>query len=383
MKIGIDARWIFRELSGIGAYTRELLRHLIQLDRDNDYVIFFQDPVVEKRTTEEIGLAQAPNFTACRVPYGVFSIAGQWQFARVLKERKLDLYHSTNYMIPLPAFPRRRPGAIRCVTSIHDLIPLMHPEYAPRSKKSRLFFVYRLLMREIALRTDFIITGSRSARDDLVRCFKLTPDRAKRIRIVYDGVSARFGAAPAPPPRTEVERTVLYVGRRDPYKNLTGLIEAFARLREDCRFPVKLRVVGPLDPRYPEAPLRAAELGLRDAIVWDGYLTDEQLVEAYRQADLFVLPSRYEGFGLPAIEAMASGVPVICSNKGALPEVVGNAAIMVQPDDTVGLAECMRRVLTHPRLAKDMIAKGLQQAARFSWTETARLTLEVYRDAMK
>jgi len=171
------------------------------------------------------------------------------------------------------------------------------------------------------------------------------------------------------------------VGRADPYKNLVGLIEAFAALRKQYQLPVELRIVGPKDRRYPEASQRAASLGVADMVKWLGYLPDDSLVSEYQNADVFVQPSWYEGFGLPVLEAFACGTPVICSNKGSLPEVAGGAALIVQPQDMIGLTEALRRVLTNSRLAQDMSARGLRRAQKFTWEATAQMTLEAYQKA--
>jgi glycosyltransferase involved in cell wall biosynthesis len=398
VKIGIDARWIFKELSGIGSYTRELIRHLARLEHAHEFAIYFSDPALRDRTVAETDLLRAPNFSACLLPFGLFSIRNQLRLPGLLAEAALDVFHSPNYMIPLRAFPRGKAGRIRCVTTIHDLIPLMFPDYAPRAWKRRFFLLYRRLMREVAARSDLVLTDSRSARDDVVRHLRLPPERVLAIPLgvlpAFQPASMSFGAQRSTldascvsgvtgwtPGDAGAAQTILWVGRADPYKNLAGLIEAFAELRKQYQSPVELRIVGPKDRRYPEASRRAEKLGVTDAITWLGYLPDDRLVREYQNADVFVQPSWYEGFGLPVLEAFACGTPVVCSNKGSLPEVSGGAALIVQPQDTIGLTEAMRRVLTDARLARDMRARGLRRAHKFTWETTARMTLEAYRKA--
>ena len=160
MRIGLDARWIFPEISGIGSYTRELLSQFVRLDHDHEFVLFFQDAEVMARMAEETGFAGRSNFTTQLLPYGLFSPRGQLLMPRLLRTLRLDLFHSPNYMIPLGAFPAGRAGPVKCVITLHDLIPLLFPQYAPRARKRRLFFVYRRLMREVVRRTDLIITVS-------------------------------------------------------------------------------------------------------------------------------------------------------------------------------------------------------------------------------
>jgi len=386
MKIGIDARWIFKELSGIGSYTRELIRHLARLDREHTFVIYFSDPELRDRTVAETDLLSAPNFSTCLLPFNLFSIRNQLRLPGLLAETALDVFHSPNYMIPLRAFPRGRPGRTRCVTTIHDLIPLMFPDYAPRAWKRRFFLLYRWLMHEVAVRSDLVLTDSRSSRDDVIRYLRLPPGRVLAIPLgvvpeFQPPVRADTGATGWTPGDARAEQTILWVGRADPYKNLAGLIEAFAALRKQYQLPVNLRIVGPKDRRYPEASRRAAGLGVADAVTWLGYLPDDRLLSEYQNADVFVQPSWYEGFGLPVLEAFACGTPVICSNKGSLPEVAGGAALIVQPQDIIGLTEAMRRVLTDFHLARDMRERGLRQAQKFTWEATARMTLEAYKKA--
>lgn len=381
MKIGIDARWIFREISGIGTYTLELIRHLAQADAENDYTLFFSDPEARDRTLADLAPARDGRFTSITLPFGLFSIANQLRMPAMLRSLGIDVFHSTNYMIPLPAFPRDRPGGIKCIVTLHDLIPLVFPEYVPRSRKKRLFPVYRMLMLEVARRSDAIITVSRSSREDILKHLRIPDAHADRVIVIPEGVSRRFKPLPAAD-RRPGRKTILWVGRADPYKNLEALIRAFARLREEQRGGVRLMLVGPKDARYPEASRLASDLGIAPDVEWTGYLGDEALVKAYQDADLFVLPSLYEGFGLPVLEAMACGTPVICSNKGSLSEVAGDAAIRVQPGDVTGMAEAMKRVLTDPRLARDLSERGLRHAEQFSWLRTAQLTLDAYRGAM-
>ena len=377
MKIGLDARWIFRELSGIGSYTRELIRQLARLAPAPDLVLYFQDPALRDRTAAETGFNQAPHIAARLLPYGLFSVRNQWLLPRRLAEDGVEVFHSPNYMIPLRAFPRRRPGRIRCVVTIHDLIPLMHPDAALRARKRRFFAVYRRLMLEVAARADLVLTDSRSGRQDAIRCLGLAPERVLAIPL---GVRPAFQPAAGPRPARS-RKTLLWVGRADPYKNLAGMIEAFARLRRKSDQPVELRVVCPADARYPEAARRAAELGLGPSVVWLGYVPDNRLLEEYRGADVFIQTSRHEGFGLPVLEAMACGTPVVCSDRGSLPEVAGPAALFASPDDPDAVAEAVRRVLDDPRLAGDLRARGLRQAQAFTWEACARRTLAAYAQA--
>jgi alpha-1,3-rhamnosyl/mannosyltransferase len=381
MKIAIDARWIFPEISGIGAYTRELIKHLALLDRKNEYVILARNAALRDRTLSETNLKTAPNFSFRIIDCGVFSIWNQLLLPIFLRQNNFDIYHSTNYMIPLLAFPRSGSARTKCVVTIHDVIPMMFPTHAPKSKKARLFPIYRRLMLQIGARANAIITDSNASREDVIMHLQLDVSSKDKVRTVYCGVSDRFQPPPARTQRNGDEtRTILYVGRSDPYKNVATLICAFSIARKRAPFPIRLTIAGSPDPRYPEAARLAAELGVQDAIEWTGYIPDAQLVAAYQQSDVLVHPSRYEGFGLQVAEAMACGLPVICSDAGALPEVAGDAAIMLKPDKVQGFAAKILNVLADPILAQQMSEKGQRQAAKFTWDRTAAETLAIYEE---
>ena len=385
MRIAIDARWIFAEISGIGTYTRELIRQLARLDTQNEYVLLFREPALRDRTAAEVNLARAGNFATHLVPYGLFSLRNQLFLPRRLAALRADVFHSPNYMIPLLAFGRRR-RRTACVVTIHDVIPMIFRDQVARSKKARIYPLYRCLMLAVGRRADAIITVSQASAADVIEHLRLSGAAAAKVRAIYNGVSEQFRTGPAGAGARPLRaadnrpRTLLFVGRCDPYKNLHVLVRALALVRQQCPFPVTLTVAGAPDPRYPEARQTAAALGLAPAVNWTGYLTDAALRALYGQADLLVHPSRYEGFGLQVAEAMACGLPVVCGNAGALREIAGDAALLVDPDDVAGLAAAIGRVLADPRLARDMSAKGIRQAAQFTWDRTARATLEVYEN---
>lgn len=387
MNIGIDARWIFRETSGIGAYTAALIKALVRGGHQHRFTLFFHDPVCRDRVMNETAVAAAgtQRVMAWMLPFGLFSPWGQARLPGLLRQAGIDVFHSTNYLIPLPAFPRHRRGRIKAVVTVHDVIPLLFPHAAPKSVKSRFFFVYRHLMIEIGRRAHAVISDSEASRRDVVRKMNIPVSRHGDVVAIPCGVDTEL-FAPAPQPAGDGgpasgnagERTVLYVGRADPYKNLAGLLRALGAAGPGLPFAVKLRIAGPPDARYPQALLTARELGMEKQVEWTGYLTDAQLVEAYRTADLLVLPSYYEGFGLPVVEAMACGTPVVCSNRGSLPEVAGDAALVVDPDLPGALADALVRGLTDDDLRTRLRQAGLRRAREYSWDRTARQTMQVY-----
>ena len=379
MKIGIDARWIFPHISGIGTYTQELIRGLAQIDRQNEYVLFFDDKLRMEKIAEYIHLDRAPNFKTQLLSFGVFSPLGQIYFPKIIRTLGLDIFHSPNYMMPLAAFPRHRPGRTRCVVTIHDLIPLIFPQFTPKALKTRLYPIYKRLMVEVGARADAIVTVSETSRHDVIEHLGIPAARHEDVVAVPNGVAPEYVPAEK---KHGPEKQILYVGRFDPYKNVLGLIEAFTKVRERSKMPVRLRIIGPADARYPEAPTLAQKRGLTPFIAWDGYVSDEGLVKAYQHADVSVLLSLYEGFGLTVLEAMACGTPVVCSNRSSLPEVAGSAALMVDPADSTQAADAIVRVLEDAKLASELRDKGVRQAASFTWTRTATMTLKAYEHAM-
>ena len=375
----LDARWIFDDLSGIGVYTRELIRTMPALAPDCRFRLWFGDTARLASTRDATGFDQQPNVSAEVVSEGLFSLTGQLRLPGKLRADSVDLFHSPNYMIPLRAFPRGRRGDVACVTTVHDLIPLKLPDHAPRSKKSRLMPLYRRLMSEVARRSDRVITVSGCSRTDAIELLGVPADRSRDVVVVYNGVNPLLGPA-AEEIRHSAE--VLYVGRFDPYKQVPQLVQAVAQLRE--RIPdIRLRLIGKSDERYPETAAAIAATGLSDVVTWDSGLSDAALADAYRRATVLVLPSLYEGFGLPVVEAMACGTPVACSTGGSLGEVAGDAAETWSPGDSSAMEEAIGRVLTDASLRQSLAERGRARAADFTWENTAAETLAVYTSALR
>ena len=381
--IVFDARWIHPEPSGIGIYARELLRRLPRLAPELDFVVLFNQADVCRRTLAETDIDALPNVRGHLFDAGIFAPRSQWRLPVELRRLGASVYHSPNYLLPYAAFPVDRPGRVRAVTTIHDVIPFVVPNHAPRSRKMRLWPLFVWCMRQSVARADAVITVSDASRDDLIRVLRLPPRRADRVRRIYNGVDAGFSPAPSGElPATAdpaAPRTLLYVGRLDPYKNVELLVQVFARLRERLPFPLRLRIVGPPDARYPQAAEAVRALGLEGAVAFEGFLAADGLVQAYRDATVLAHPSRYEGFGLQLLEAMRSGLPVVCTTAGAMPEVVGEAALLTPPDDADAFLQALERVLGDPALADRLRRAGQAQAARFTWDRTAEATLALYR----
>jgi glycosyltransferase involved in cell wall biosynthesis len=382
MQIGIDAsRIAVAARTGTEHYTYELLAALARHDRRNCYTLYCnQAPAVLPPLSA--------NFRLRRIPFPRL-----WTHARLSAELLLsapDTLFVPAHVLPLGApLPRR----MRTVVTIHDLGYLHFP--AAHAPAHRLYLrVSTLWSARAATR---LIAVSGATRDDLVRFAGARPDK---ITIVHHGLSERFRPAADPEVVKQAQERYrirapyfLYIGTVQPRKNLERLIEAFARLREirDWRLEIdgqvdnlqspisnlNLVIAGKRGWLTEAIERRAAELGVADRVVFTGYVADEDVPALLGGALAFVFPSLYEGFGMPILEAMACGAPVLASNTSSLPEVAGDAALLVDPTDTGAIAAGMARLAADAGLRGEMRARGLARAAHFTWDRCAEETLAV------
>jgi glycosyltransferase involved in cell wall biosynthesis len=268
---------------------------------------------------------------------------------------------------------------------VHDLIPFRFPALTPWRYRN----AFRLLMRRAIRVADRIIAVSESTRGDLVELLHAPP---KRITVVPEAADARFhpieDRAAFAPVRLRYAlpgRFLLFVGLLEPKKNVGGLLHAVARLKRTGRWPGDLRlvVVGDRGWAVGTLPQQVRTLELEGIVRFLGHVPDADLPLLYGAAEAFVFPSLYEGFGLPVLEAMACGTPVVASTRGSLPEVAGDAAVLVDPDRPESLAEGIARVVGDPALREECRDRGLRRARAFSWRRTAEATLDVYRQAAR
>ena len=369
MRVAIDARKLHD--FGIGTYIRNLLRTLARIDRDTEYVLLCQEGDLPIAT--QLG----PNFRAVLERSPNYSVREQVHIPWVLLRERPDVYHAPHYVLP-PAVP------CRSVVTIHDCIHLMFPQYLP----SRAAYVYaKSLMWAAAKRSDRILTVSESSKRDILHYFNVPPDK---IVVVYNALDERFGAAP---PAEEIARVrerfqldhgfVLYAGNIKPHKNLVRLIEAFEGLRRDGFEDLKLLIIGDEISKWPALRRAVHKYKLHKHVRFLGFLTDETLAVLYRLAAVFVFPSLYEGFGLPPLEAMASGTPVVTSNVSSLPEVAGDAAVLVDPYDAIAIKEGIKAILTDANLAQELRERGLLRAREFSWERSVARTREIYLETAR
>ena len=289
-----------------------------------------------------------------------------------MRRERPDVYHAPHYVLP---------PAVSCasVVTIHDCIHLMFPQYLP----SRMAYAYaRSVMWAAARRAQSIITVSEASKRDILHFFNVPPEK---VVVVPNAIDERFLV---PPPDIELARVreryqlqhgfVLYAGNIKPHKNLVRLIEAFSQIRQGPFQELKLLIIGDQISKLPALRRAVHQLKLHKHVRFLGYIPDETLAVLYRSAEVFVFPSLYEGFGLPPLEAMASGTPVVTSNTSSLPEVTGGAAVLVDPYDVGSIVDGVRRVLTDPSLAAELRRKGPLRAREFSWARSVAKTKALY-----
>ena len=364
MRVAIDARKLHD--FGIGTYIRNLLRQLARIDTSNEYVLLCHEPDLD------LANSLGPNFRAVLESSPNYSIREQFHVPWVLRRERPDVYHAPHYVLP---------PAVSCasVVTIHDCIHLMFPQYLP----SRMAYAYaRSVMWAAARRAQRIITVSEASKRDILHFFNVPPEK---VVVVPNAIDERFLV---PPPEIELARVreryqlqhgfVLYAGNIKPHKNLVRLIEAFSQIRQGPFQELKLLIIGDQISKLPALRRAVHQLKLHKHVRFLGYIPDETLAVLYRSAEVFVFPSLYEGFGLPPLEAMASGTPVVTSNTSSLPEVTGGAAVLVDPYDVGSIVDGVRRVLTDPSLAAELRRKGPLRARQFSWERSVAKTKELY-----
>lgn len=365
MRVAIDARKIHD--FGIGTYIRNLLRHLARTDHETEYVLLLGE--------DDLGIAAqlGPNFRSVLEPSPNYSLREQVHVPWVLRREHPDVYHAPHYVLP---------AGVRCpsVVTIHDCIHLMFPQYLP----NRLAYAYaRAQMWAAARRSDCILTVSEASKRDILHLFNVPPEK---IVVVYNAIDSHFSVTPSEDAVARVReryqldhKFVLYVGNIKPHKNLVRLIEAFDELRRSGQDDLKLLIIGDQISKLPALRRAVHRHKLHKHVRFLGYVADDQLAILYRLASVFAFPSLYEGFGLPPLEAMASGTPVVTSNVSSMPEVVGDAAVLVNPYDVDAIVDGLRRVLTDPVLAAEMRRKGIERAREFSWERSVAQTWAVYQ----
>jgi len=372
MRIGIDGRYIQDQYHGVGRYIYEIAAQLAQNSPDQQLVIFHNPSYTNTRFDLE---ALGSNVKLVKTSLRLFWPQQQLLWPRLLQQHHIELFHSPFFEIPWLA-----PCPV--VVTIHDLIFDRYPNYMPQ-RHLRLY--YRLLTKISVQKSAKIISVSEATKRDLIALYNVAP---AKISVTPEATASDFQRVS--PEQAEAVRTrynlphrfVLTVGTMRPQKNIPTLIRAFAKMAPHTN--AALVLAGKADKRWPDeiSPL-IRKLNLRGRVIQPGHIAEADLPALYTLAEVFAFPSLIEGFGLPPLEAMACGTAVVVSNTSSLPEVVGDAGLLVDPHNAQALAEGLLAILKKPRYRIELENRSLMRAAQFNWQRTAQLTKQAYQVALR
>ena len=375
MRVGFDATPAVTQGAGIGRYTRELLRALAAVDHANDYrLIYAATP--QARARQHTLPALPPNFHVRRLPFHDIWLARVWHRAQVplpvnWLTGPIDVFHSPDFTLPPVS------GGTRTLLTVHDLSFVRDPESALAVLRA---YLNRVVPRSVA-RADHILADSQATRADLIELYGTPP---AKISVLYSGVNDSFHPVTDPAALAAVRRRyglgawpfLLAVGTLQPRKNYVRLIQAFAQLRQP---DLRLVFVGGRGWLYDAIFAEVERLGLKDRVYFPGFAADADLPALYTAARVLAYPSLYEGFGLPILEAFACGTPVVTSTAACLPEIAGDAALLVPPTDVPALAAALELAVSDEALRADLRRRVPARLALFSWERSARQLLQTYQ----
>lgn len=359
MLIGIDARMI--ESSGIGTYIKNLIYWLPKIS-NHKYVLFGPASKLKKY-----------DMPVTEADFPIYGLREQVFFPYIIKKANVGLFHSTHYTVPVIY-------SGKMVVNVHDLIHIVYPEYL--SSKPAYFYA-KFMIAAACRKAKKIITISENTKNDIIKYFHIEPSK---IEITYPAVSDDFNPSPE---KSEVMKKkygeyILYVGAIRAHKNILRLLDAFNKLKKEKKIKHKLILIGKGKiPYIYDVTKKISDFSLGSEVLIIEEIGQDKLADFYRGADLFVFPSLYEGFGLPPLEAMACGCPVICSNNSSLPEVVGDAALTVSPISVDDIASAIYKVSNDANIRNNLVKKGLERATMFSWKKMAEETLKIYEEVLR
>lgn len=388
MRIAIDARFYRSEAGGIGRYTQNLIKELAKIDQKNQYTVF----ITPKDEAEYEQHAKGFKKEIVSIPH--YSLAEQTKFLKILNAGNFDLVHFLNFNHPI--FYQRP-----FIATIHDLTMLLYPSGSQQKSKLKRW-AFKKVMKNAVKNSRAIIAVSRATKKD---CIKYLGANPKKIKVIYEAVDPSY-ARKIRSTKSEARNKskilntkykiqfpyLLFVSQWRPHKGLPELIKAFEILKEKYPTSLKLRgtskiphqlvITGRPNKNFPEIPFIIHNSKFKNSIITPGFVNDQDLPIIYQNAEAFIFPSFYEGFGLGPLEAMACGTPVISSNLSCMPEILGDAAQYFNPHNITDVVDKIYQTLTKTNLRKKMIAKGFRQIKKYSWAKMAKETLEVYQEIL-
>lgn len=377
MRIGFDVDSLTLRSGGIGRYAVNLINHIAKLHSysGNEFFIFFHNSFDRDLLNEYSYIKYIKKYTHIKsnvLRKGIF-------LPFSIRSLKLNLFHGLDH-VGIPFLYKNK----RCkyVVTIHDLITKLYPEKF--TVKHR--FIQNTLLPYILKKADRIIAVSQCTKNEMIGFY---PDSEEKVRVIYEGVESKF----SPKSKQEANETLkkyhidfpyfLFLGTLEPRKNIIRVLDAFIRLKKERDIDEKLVITGRKGWLYGETLKKIEYSSLSDNIVLSGFVDDDDLPSLYSGAKIFLYPSLFEGFGLPVLEAMACGVPVITSNCSSLPEIAGNAAMFVNPKNVVEIVNAMEILISNNNLREELSAKGLERAKIFSWDKTAKETIKLYEEIIE
>ena len=372
MKIGIDARaakW-YRG-TGIGTYSYQLINSLNKIDNYNDYSLFVPDDC-------KLAIPFKKNFHIKNIKQdNRNNFWNEVDTSNILIDKSIDIYHVPQNGVGLPT-SKNCPFVI----TLHDVIPYKMPD----TVGEQYLKIFNEKLPNIIPMCDGIITVSEYSKEDIIKVFNFPREKIYVTHLASEDIYKPYDKALS---KSIIEKNysitgdyILYIGGFSPRKNIVGLLNSFSMLLPKLKKDMKLVIAGSKGKSYDIYKKRAQDLHIDDNVIFPGFISMDHIPFMYNACDLFVYPSFYEGFGLPPIEAMACGVPVIASNATSIPEIVGDSTLLVDPYDVNDLSEKMYNVLHDNNLRQSLITKGLKRAAALTWEHTAADTLTAYQSIL-
>lgn len=371
MRIAIDSRMYGSEqFSGIGIYIQRMTDELFKLDNENEYIMFMSEPWYSRFTPPNERVKKA------LVTSKHYSYAEQIKLPFEFMKEKFDLIHYPHFNSPI-LYPKKS------ICTIHDLTPFFFPGHKAQSGWRR--WAYRAVFRSTVKKASRIIAVSESTKRDIIKYFHVNPNK---ISVTYEGVDERFKKIDNHGIINEIKKKfgitkpyIFFVGVWRSHKNIDGLIKAFNLLKKKHQIDCQLVLGGREDLHYTKVRRQIEKSPYKKDILTLGYVAEDTLPILYSHAELFVLPSFIEGFGLIAIEAAACGCPVVSTNTSSMPEVLGDSALFFNPTNVNEIAEKIHQLLASPSLKQSLIEKGEKNIQRFDWRHCAEQTLKIYQAA--